>query len=81
MPVFNYRCVSCGYKFGKMAATRNPPPCPKCGGDCRSDPTGPTAQVNEILDNGLMPRRLERLRDAERLYKERAQNDPRKRND
>lgn len=35
-----------------------------------------TTNVMEVLDNGLMPRKLERLADAQRLYKERSKIDP-----
>jgi hypothetical protein len=42
------------------------------------DPSGPTNQRYERLDNGLMPRAVERLVDAERLHKERSKIDPTK---
>jgi hypothetical protein len=45
-----------------------------CGGVWEREPTGPTNQVYETLDNGLMPHKVERLADAERLFKERAKN-------
>lgn len=35
-------------------------------------PSGPSAQVKERLDNGVMKRAVERYKDAERLYKDRA---------
>jgi len=34
----------------------------------------PTTRVVEILDNGLMPRKIERLSEAERFSKERSKN-------
>ncbi len=37
--------------------------------------SGPTAQVKEILDNGAMKRKVERYKDAEKLYKDRADKD------
>jgi hypothetical protein len=30
--------------------------------------TGPTTQVKEVLDNGLMPKAVERYTDAEKVY-------------
>lgn len=48
---------------------------PDCGGTWQRDPTGPTTQKYERLDNGLMPRAVERPADAERLFKERADKD------
>ncbi len=36
------------------------------------DAKGPSAQVKETLDNGAMKRKVERFKDAEQLYKDRA---------
>jgi hypothetical protein len=36
------------------------------------DPSGPSALVKETLDNGAMTTKIERLKDAEQLYKDRA---------
>lgn len=35
-------------------------------------PKGPGAQVKETLDNGAMRHKVERFKDAEKLYKDRA---------
>ena len=51
--------------------------CPQCGGKMSVEDPTPTATVKETLDNGYMTRKLERPADAERLYRERAANDPR----
>jgi hypothetical protein len=45
--------------------------CRECGGPLHRAGLGPSTQVVERLDNGLMPRALERLADAERLFEER----------
>lgn len=45
-----------------------------CSGVWEREQTGPTNQVYEVLDNGLMPHKVERLADAERLFKERSKN-------
>ncbi len=52
--------------------------CEKCGRRYHSDSKPPTTQVKEILDNGIMSHRIERLKDVEQLSKERARNDPSK---
>jgi hypothetical protein len=39
--------------------------------------TPPSTQMLESLDNGAMIKRVERLQNAEELYRERASNDPR----
>lgn len=46
-------------------------------GDCKShlsrdpEPHPPSSQATEVLDNGIMTKKLERLADAERLFKDR----------
>lgn len=45
-----------------------------CGGIFQRAATGPSTQVMERLDNGAMPRAVERLADAERLYADRAKS-------
>jgi hypothetical protein len=47
-----------------------PPEC--CGQAMKRTPRGATSRVVESLDNGVMTKRLERLADAERLFRERA---------
>lgn len=86
MPLYNFKCSgSCRTTRRKILEpdklnTIIGKTCwkPDCGGVWERDPTGPTNQVYERLDNGLMPRAVERLADAERLFKERAKNDPSK---
>ena len=47
-----------------------------CTGTPKRVPKPPTTQVVETLDNGFMPRKVERPSEAERLYRERARLDP-----
>ena len=47
----------------------------------RAEGAPTSARLLETLDNGLMARRVERPADAERLYKERARQDNRRRLD
>jgi hypothetical protein len=49
--------------------------CKACGGPWSRDtePHPPSSQATETLDNGAMVRKLERLADAERLFKERSE--------
>lgn len=42
-----------------------------CGLEMVRDPRPPSSRVTEVLDNGLMNKRLERLADAERLFADR----------
>jgi hypothetical protein len=63
-------------RFITPAEAKALPPCTKCGGGVKRTPRPPTAFVKERLDNGIMPRAVERPADAERLYHERARKDP-----
>lgn len=47
-----------------------------CGGEFLRQATGPTSQVKESLDNGVMQKSIERYSEAERLAKERAKANP-----
>lgn len=74
MPAFCLKCKECGVfrrKLAKTWALVNLK-CPDCDGEMERAPEGPATQVMESLDNGVMVRRVERFRDAERMYKERA---------
>lgn len=73
MPLFNFVCSDCG-KRSKAILTpeqaKESRLC-ECGSALKRDAQGPTTMVVEHLDNGVMPRSVERLADAERLFKER----------
>ncbi len=81
MPLYNVFCSKCGY-MGQLLAKKVwtqmdardliCPGCDKylllrCG-------KGPTTNVKEKLDNGVMVRAVERYADAEELFHERAKN-------
>ena len=79
MPLFNMVCPN-GHskKLLTSAATFDKVPVEKkmcqCGELMIRKATGPTANVKEVLDNGVMVRRVERLADIERLIKNRNAN-------
>jgi len=74
MAQYKFLCSTCGFKKARLSL--DPFDCPKCKSPMKRNASGPTNQVYEQLDNGLMPRKVERLADAERLFKDRAKNDP-----
>jgi hypothetical protein len=84
MPKYHFRCDGiCGREVVRLIASAKAKeldgrPCQSCAGIMRRAPRPPTAMVVERLDNGLMPRAVERPADAERLYHERARKDPSK---
>jgi DNA-directed RNA polymerase subunit RPC12/RpoP len=75
VPIFNYRCPQCSNNVRRHLS--NPEDgkremfCPKCNEKLDRAPTPPDPHVIERLDNGAMPRAVERFADAERLMKER----------
>jgi len=79
MPLYYFRCGSCNAELKKLlppAEAKAPRTC-ECGGAFVRAPRPPSNQVVERLDNGFMTKAVERPADAERLYRERAENDPR----
>jgi hypothetical protein len=52
----------------------------KCGGNYKSE-TNPQATVYETLDNGIMPRKVERIKDVEEMVKQRSKDSLTKKED
>ena len=79
MPVYQLQCSCCGFLakvIRKNPAAASEVACPACSESPMERITvAPTSRVTEVLENGLMTRRVERPADAERLYKERADRD------
>ncbi len=78
MPVFNLVCGSCSKTTRQLASswgsrTADASKC-DCGGELKRAATGPSTRVVETLDNGAMPRSVERLANAEELYRKRAES-------
>lgn len=72
MPLFNLVCSSCGVRTRRLCKAVDLADkaltCESCGSkDLVREPDPPTTQVKEVLDNGIMTKRLERYADAERL--------------
>jgi len=86
MPLYRFFCPSCSARqtrilrvpFDELSPekVRDILTCKMCGKCVKRDPSPPTTQSKETLDNGAMPHAVERLKDAEELYKDRAENDP-----
>jgi hypothetical protein len=79
VPLFNFICTGCREASRRILSPAEAKglKCKQCGAALERDPQPPSTQVVESLDKGLMARRVERLRDAEILHKERAKSDPR----
>jgi len=75
MPLFVYWCNACAVEVRKICPperANDEVKCRACGAAVSRQPQGASTTVYETLDNGLMPRRLERFSEAERLFKERS---------
>lgn len=80
MALYYLLCPSCLQGDRRFLACRSDASrqaCGACGATMKRDPHPPSVQVVEALDNGVMARRVERLKDAEVLHKDRSANDPR----
>lgn len=76
MPLFNYKCTSCDLTCRKVLDKAIKELDCACGGKMMRAPKGGSSQVMETLDNGVMTKRVVRLADAERLYKNRGIDKP-----
>jgi hypothetical protein len=76
MPMYRCRCKACGKSIRKLLSIEvyqsGKLPLHDCGGELTREATGPTTRVVEVLDNGIMPRKVERLAEAPRMAHERA---------
>jgi hypothetical protein len=76
MPLYTFACSECGATKRKLleneAAAKVACIICQCGMFMERFATPPTARVTEVLDNGSMVRKVERLQDAESIYKERS---------
>lgn len=78
MPLFNFKCDSCGSKNRIILNKYSAQMCEKCGSEMRRIPKPPSSRVTEVLDNGFMAKSIERLADIERVSKEESLADLRK---
>lgn len=80
--MFRFQCSACAEYLMRLTDAKGArafegAACTKqgCSGTYARAPKPPSTLVTESLDNGIMARRVERIADAERIYKERARND------
>ena len=74
MPLYYYQCSLCNKESRRLCTpdeSKVPPIC--CKKAMVRSPRPPSQRATEILDNGIMTKRLERLVDAERLFHDRVE--------
>jgi hypothetical protein len=80
MPVFNFTCCKCSQPQRRLLDKISPSgyicSTVNCRGPLRRVAQAPSTQTLERLDNGCMPRALERLEYAQEIYDEHAAADP-----
>ena len=71
MAHFTYRCPDC--ENFKVSLDKRLPeiPCPKCGKPCKPVLRCGTVRLVDVLDNGAMVRKVERLAGVEEMMEER----------
>lgn len=80
MSLYYFECTGCEEATRRLLepSEASNQICKKCGANLKRVPTAPSAHQIEILDSGAMSKKVERFSEAERLYRERAKNDPRR---
>ena len=77
MPAYHFICLECERKQTRVFMDKScvdTAACISCGGKVKRVATGPSSQIMEKLDNGIMVKAVERLHNAEELFEERAKN-------
>lgn len=79
MPLFTYDCLQCGTINKRIVQLDQSDPagmtCKACGKFklIKAKQGGTSNQTMEVVDNGIQTRPVERLAEAERIFKEREQ--------
>lgn len=68
MPVFNFKCLSCGDLSRRLLPHLSETKiCLLCGATLERVSAGPTTKVIEVRDNGFMPKQVEQLANLDEL--------------
>lgn len=79
MALYHFECTGCGDQSRRLLEPGKAKGqiCSICINPLKRVPRPPSTHVVETLDNGSMVKKVERFSEAERLFRERAKNDPR----
>ena len=69
MAIFNLKCSECNFEHKRMLEKYTPYECPICQKGVMLRNPNFTVQVKEVIDNGLMPKRVEVYKDITTLRK------------
>lgn len=81
MAWFTYKCRNCGVFRLSLPKRQLRAACPKCSTDSPASLKSGSVQVMEVLDNGLMERKVERLHNIEEMTAEIDKQDTERRKD
>jgi hypothetical protein len=80
VPLFCGKCADCDLEKKFLTSSGDWDTVPeqkkicKCGGVIKRSGLGPNSSIKEVLDNGAMPRAVERFEDIEEMKRERLAN-------
>ncbi|MDE2425739.1 MAG: hypothetical protein KGO96_07515 [Elusimicrobia bacterium] len=78
MPLFYFKCPYCNTPFSFLLKNENDgkdKKCKNCNIPLIRTIKSPNIEHKEVLDNGAMVRKVERLVDSEEIFKERSKTD------
>ena len=73
MPIYGYKCPGCGAETRRLMSAKEALAAVlvcSCGVEFQRHVKAPSSQTMEVIDNGARVRRLERLSDAQDIYRE-----------
>jgi hypothetical protein len=74
MPAFYLKCPKCLVESRKILPVYKETKCKTCGTVCeRANKSKQSSVIKEVLDNGIMPRKVERIHNINELRKEKSQ--------
>jgi hypothetical protein len=74
MPAFYFKCDKCSKQKRKILPKLEKEVRCECGGVCVRAESNTSSVVKEVLDNGIMARKVERIYNIQELAKERSKD-------
>lgn len=81
MPLYRYICVKCEIDINKRFSVERSKElvnCDQCGTVLSRNPAPPSSRVTEFIDNGIVTKRVELVKDIGEIMKKRSKEHQRK---